>query len=248
MQIISKHYVKNLVPVGRICNSKMKLSVNGMNLLYLNIFFIRVMLFFNLKTNQQFILGVFLSAAFLASCSSTKKVAFSKRKSPERVVELSDETMNDFPVIEKPVEPLRDRDIDKPKAEEENKADKVISKARTFIGTPYKYGGTTRSGMDCSALLINSFSAVKVNLPRSSEAQSKVGTEIKMNELKPGDLVFFATGNKKKEITHVGLVTDVKSKDNIKFIHASSSLGVVETNLFAEYYQKRFRVARRVIE
>src|SRR5690606_175830 len=117
-----------------------------------------------------------------------------------------------------------------------------------FIGTPYKYGGTTRSGMDCSALLINSFSAVKLNLPRSSEAQSKVGSEVGMDELKPGDLVFFATGNKKKQITHVGLITDVRSKDNVKFIHASSSLGVVETNLFAEYYQKRFRVARRVIE
>ena len=134
------------------------------------------------------------------------------------------------------------------KSETGQKADRVISTARTFIGTPYKYGGTTRSGMDCSGLLINSFNAVKVNLPRSSEAQSKVGTEIKLNELQPGDLVFFATGDKKKQITHVGLVTDVKSRDNVKFIHASSKLGVVETNLFAEYYQKRFRVARRVID
>ncbi|MBA4057443.1 MAG: hypothetical protein C0490_22200, partial [Marivirga sp.] len=101
---------------------------------------------------------------------------------------------------------------------------------------------------DCSGLLINSFRAVEVSLPRSSEAQSKIGKEIKkMNELEPGDLVFFATGRKRKEITHVGLVTDVKSRDNIKFIHSSSSLGVVETNLFAEYYQKRFRGARRVI-
>ncbi len=130
----------------------------------------------------------------------------------------------------------------------EEKVEKVITTARTFIGTPYRYGGTTRSGMDGSGLLLNSFRAVEVSLPRSSEAQSKIGKEIKMNELEPGDLVFFATGRKRKEITHVGMVTDVKSKDNIKFIHSSSSLGVVETNLFAEYYQKRFRGARRVIE
>jgi len=137
----------------------------------------------------------------------------------------------------------------KPSNVREDKVEKVISTARTFIGTPYRYGGTTRSGMDCSGLLINSFRVVEVSLPRSSEAQSKVGKEIKkMNELEPGDLVFFATGRKRKEITHVGLVTDVKSKDNIKFIHSSSSLGVVETNLLAEYYQKRYRGARRVID
>ena len=130
----------------------------------------------------------------------------------------------------------------------EKKIDKVISTARSFTGTPYRYGGTTRSGMDCSGLLLNSFKAVDLALPRSSEAQSKVGKEVKMKDLEPGDLVFFATGKKKRKITHVGLVTERKSKDNIKFIHASSSLGVVETNIFQEYYQKRFRGARRVID
>ena len=124
----------------------------------------------------------------------------------------------------------------------------MISSARTFIGTPYKYGGTSRSGMDCSGLLINSFKAVEISLPRSSEAQSKVGTEIKLKDLEPGDLVFFATGNKKRRITHVGLVTEIKGRDEVKFIHASSSLGVVETNIYADYYQKRFRGARRVIQ
>jgi probable lipoprotein NlpC len=131
----------------------------------------------------------------------------------------------------------------------EAKVGKVVSTARTYIGTPYKYGGTTRSGMDCSGLLLNSFKSIQFNLPRSSEAQSKVGMQVKkMSELQPGDLVFFATGKKRREITHVGLVTERRSKNEIKFIHASSSLGVVETNIFQEYYEKRFRVARRVIE
>ena len=130
----------------------------------------------------------------------------------------------------------------------ESKVERVITSARTYIGTPYRYGGTTKAGMDCSGLLMNSFKAIDVSLPRTSEAQSKVGTEVKMKDLEPGDLVFFATGNKKKKVTHVGLVTEIKGKDQVKFIHASSSLGVVETNIYADYYQKRFRGARRVIQ
>jgi cell wall-associated NlpC family hydrolase len=78
--------------------------------------------------------------------------------------------------------------------------------------------------------------------------QAKQGEKIRKEELKPGDLVFFATGKKRRKITHVGIVTEVKSSDNVKFIHASSSLGVMETNLYSDYFIKRFRVARRIIK
>lgn len=102
--------------------------------------------------------------------------------------------------------------------------------------------------MDCSGLLINSFRAINISLPRESADQALMGEKIKMKQLREGDLVFFATGKKRRVVTHVGLVTDVNGKDNVKFIHASSSLGVIETNLYTEYYQKRFRFARRIIE
>ncbi len=128
-----------------------------------------------------------------------------------------------------------------------SRTETVIRTARSYTGTPYKWGGTTRSGMDCSGLLLNSFNAIDYKIPRTSAEQSKTGKKVSKGNLKKGDLVFFATGKKKRKITHVGLVTEVKGKNYVKFIHASSSVGVTESNLASDYYKKRFRYARRIL-
>ncbi len=130
----------------------------------------------------------------------------------------------------------------------EEQVKEVIQAARAFTGTPYKWGGTTRAGMDCSGLTGNAYRAIDLNLPRTTDGQALVGEKIKLKKVIPGDLVFFATGKKRREITHVGIVTEKKSGDNVKFIHASTSLGVVETNIYSDYYIKRFRTARRIID
>lgn len=126
----------------------------------------------------------------------------------------------------------------------ESKINTVVQSARSYTGVPYKWGGTTRGGMDCSGLLLNSYKSINVQIPRTSADQSEYGKKVKEKDAQPGDWVFFATGKKKRKITHVGLITSVKG-DKVKFIHASSSLGVVESNLKSDYYQKRLRMVRR---
>jgi probable lipoprotein NlpC len=128
----------------------------------------------------------------------------------------------------------------------EQKVDVVVSRSRSYIGTPYKYGGTTTLGMDCSGLLMRSFEAIDIYIPRTAKEQSKMGKKVSMNELKAGDLVFFKTFKGNGRVTHAGLVTDARRDNEIMFIHASSSRGVIEVNLMSDYYQKAFRKARRL--
>jgi probable lipoprotein NlpC len=123
--------------------------------------------------------------------------------------------------------------------------DQVVTTAQSFRGTPYRYGGTTRSGMDCSALLYQSFSSIGVTLPRTSADQSKIGRRVALKGLQKGDMVFFATGKRRREVTHAGIVSS-STRGKIQFIHASTSLGVTEDDIKSDYWSKRFVMGRRV--
>jgi len=123
---------------------------------------------------------------------------------------------------------------------------KIIDSAKIYIGTPYKYGGMSLNGIDCSALIFRAFQKNNHELPRTSSAQSKLGKKIKKNKAEIGDLIFFKT-SRRNVISHVGIVVENKN-GSIKFIHASSSRGVTISSLDNEtYFKKKFAKIKRII-
>lgn len=122
----------------------------------------------------------------------------------------------------------------------------ITSFALDFKGTPYKYGGTTRDGMDCSGLVYCSFKQEDIALPRSSRDMAQRGEKLSLEEVNIGDLLFFETDRKRKVINHVGLVVEIEN-GHILFIHSSTSRGVMISSLADNYWFNHFVMARRVI-
>lgn len=122
----------------------------------------------------------------------------------------------------------------------------IIDNAKDYIGVKYKTGGTTKSGMDCSGLVSTAFAEEDINLPRISRDMALEGEWVDLKDVREGDLVFFATRKNSRVINHVGIVTDSRV-GYVKFIHSTTSLGVIESELSEKYWYFAFVQARRVI-
>jgi len=119
--------------------------------------------------------------------------------------------------------------------------DKLEIEYQKYKGIPYKYGGTTKRGFDCSGF-VNTvyFNAFNIDLPRTTTLMSKQGEKVSKSKLKPGDLVFFRPSRKS---THMGIYTG-----SGQFIHSSKSKGVIKSRLDNVYWKGKYKYARRLFK
>ncbi|MDD3267732.1 MAG: peptidoglycan endopeptidase [Syntrophomonadaceae bacterium] len=119
---------------------------------------------------------------------------------------------------------------------------RIIEKAQEYLGTPYRYGGQSPGGFDCSGFVRYIFAQFDINLPHNAAAQYGNGAEVGKPDLVAGDLVFFACGS--SSIDHVGIYSG-----NDQFIHSSSprSGGVIYSSLSSGYYSGNYVGGRRIL-
>ena len=177
---------------------------------------------------------ILLLALLLTNCIVKKKTSYGKKRSI--TVEASEEATAEEEASTPEIV------IDS----RTTKADAIINTALTYSGVKYKHGGTTRKGMDCSGLLYVSFYQNEVPIPRVSSEMAGEGKRIRLEKVKKGDLLFFKTSRKGKRINHVGLVVSV-DRYEIKFIHSTSSRGVIVSSLREGFWNHSFVKAARVL-
>ncbi len=118
----------------------------------------------------------------------------------------------------------------------------VVKTAKSYLGTRYRFGGTTRKSIDCSGFTQAVMKKHGKKLPRTARSQASVGKHVAKKNLRAGDLVFFKGTARHAKISHVGIMI---SKN--KFIHASSGAKKVTiTSINKAYYRRHYHSGRRV--
>ena len=136
--------------------------------------------------------------------------------------------------------------IETPNLTTDSVINSVIHYAKQFDGVKYKFGGTTNKGMDCSGLVTTAFRSEQILLPRTTAYLSVAGTWVDLKDVQKGDLLFFATKKKHRKVNHVGLVTEARP-GYVEFIHATTSAGVIVSNLAEGFWYFAFVQARRIL-
>ena len=127
-----------------------------------------------------------------------------------------------------------------PRPREATLGDRIAATALAQMGRPYRYGGNTPEGFDCSGLVRYAYLAAGVDVPRTTIEQFRAARSIGLNKLAPGDLLFFRMDS--REITHVAIYTG-----NRRFVHAPQSGKSVETRaLDDDWYRQRLVSAGRL--
>lgn len=128
-------------------------------------------------------------------------------------------------------------------------ADLLIDYASKYIGTPYRYGGRTPKGFDCAGFARFAYLRYGYDLPGWCGAQARLGIEVSdPRNLQRGDLVFFGGRHQSKVIGHTGIVVETNAETGVfRFIHSSTTAGVIISRSTEPYYKERYITARRIL-
>lgn len=185
--------------------------------------------FSKIKSIRKFALATVVSVIFI-SCGSSKNVSASKKNTSKSVAKS---------------ENLRklDSEFD---GKVSGSVKSILKDAERYLGAPYKFGGNSASGFDCSGFTVKVFQENNLALPRRSSDQADAGKSVDIKTVKPGDLLFFATAGGSR-VSHVGIVHTIENDGEVKFIHASTSKGVIISSLNEKYWNKAYLSAKRVL-
>lgn len=127
---------------------------------------------------------------------------------------------------------------------EYRKRQDIINTAKKHIGIPYKAGGKNEKGFDCSGFTYFVLKEHHISLHASSGSQYKQGKKVEIEDLKPGDLIFFGG---EQSITHVGIIVENKNNE-LTMIHSSTSRGIVMEDIMkSAYWKKRIKEGRNIL-